>query len=78
MYVCQGHSIINQRVGDEHEYVKGKYTPKQVWSALIAIFEREGVSNRMCPLREMFQLKMKENDHNTSSKIIFRKNSKYC
>lgn len=54
-------SMLIRRISDDYlENVKDKETPKEVWSSLIATFERKGVANRMFLRRKLLTLKMIE------------------
>lgn len=66
------HSMIIQRICDEYlEYVKDKATPKEVWSTLIATFERKGMANRMFLRRKLLKLEMTDNEDLESHLLNF-------
>lgn len=57
------YSMLIQRIGDNYlEYIKDKDTPKEVWSALSKVFERQGVANRMFLRRKLLTYKMEKDD----------------
>ncbi|KAK9712763.1 hypothetical protein QE152_g24751 [Popillia japonica] len=67
-------SIIIQRIADSHlEYVKDKKTPCEIWSTLVNIFERKGISSQLLLRKKLLSMKVEENDSMENHLLKFDK-----
>lgn len=68
-------SILIHKIADSHlDFIKGKTTPKEIWSTLERLFEKKGVAGIFYLLKQMSVMRYDENRPLEEHIVAFEKN----